>query len=42
MPASRNQWNKYVRYKMFGAAIYLGGLVAVGGALLAAKALGAL
>jgi hypothetical protein len=38
--ASRNQWNKYVRYKMFAGALYWGALLALGGAYLAAKALG--
>jgi len=38
--SSRNQWNSYVRYKMLAAAIYLSGLVALGGAYLAAKAFG--
>lgn len=39
-PASRNHWNKYVGLKMFGGAVFWGGLVVILGTLLALRVIG--
>ena len=39
-PASRNQWNRYVDFKMLLARVFYGGLMAVVAVILAAKVLG--